>query len=468
MNKEKQLAFNTIAYFFGSLGKGISTILIIFIGSYYISPDSMGIYDLVISTITLFQPIIIFQINDAIYRWLLDPEYDNDKIISIGVKIAVRNLIITNIIFIVISFFITINYSWIVLVLLNINCIYPIFQQITRGLKNHSVFAKSGIINAILIVALTIFFVCILNLDILGLYLAQLLANLCSVIYMYINQRKIIKFTGHKKYEHNLGRSMIKYSVMMIPNSINQWVIKTLDKYTILLFLTKYDNGIYSVAHRFPEMLLMFNNMFHSAWIEQAIVEYDSDDRDEYYSKIFAQYSNFLFGLIIFLIPVTKCIFPFVVGQEYEHSWQYIPFMYIGVIFFGFAAFYGTGYLSTRKTGGIMKTSLLAAILNTLINVIFMKHFGLQTASVSSCIAYFVMWIVRLLETRKYFKIKFNYLKIIFLTIICILYAIIINKTNIYEDVILLCISIVIFIILNQKLIQYIIKKIKYKIHEKG
>lgn len=464
MNKEKQLAFNTIAYFFGSLGKGISTILIIFIGSYFISPSSLGTYDLIISTITLFQPVIIFQINDAIYRWLLDPNYDNNHIISIGIKIAVRNLIITNAIFIAGSFFFSIKYSWIVLLLLNVNCLYPIFQQITRGLKNHSVFAKSGIINAVLIITLTILFVCIFKMDILGLYLSQLVANVCSVIYMYAHQRKSIKLWNTEKYERKLGRSMIKYSAMMIPNSINQWVIKTLDKYTILLFLTTYDNGIYSVAHRFPEMLLMFINMFHSAWIEQAIVEYDSDERDSYYSKIFAHYSSFLFGLIIFLIPATKLVFPFVVGQEYRHAWEYVPIMYIGVIFFAFAAFYGTGYLSTRKTGGIMKTSLLAAVINTALNVIFMKPFGLQVAAISSCIAYFVMWIVRLIETRQYFKIKINYMKIIVLTSVCIFYALIIEYTNIWTDIVLVIISMALFILLNKKMIFYSAGKIMTKI----
>lgn len=57
--REKKLLINSFLYFWGSLGKGVASIVVVFMASFYVSPSDMGIYDLVISTITLLQPICI-------------------------------------------------------------------------------------------------------------------------------------------------------------------------------------------------------------------------------------------------------------------------------------------------------------------------------------------------------------------------------------------------------------------------
>ena len=121
--REKKLLINSVLYFFGSLGKGIASTIVVFLGSFYISPADMGVYDLIVSSITLLQPIIIFQINDGIYRWLLENPEDKDSIIACGFTIAYRNLILTNIVLFVLLQFINIDNIFWAIILLNVNCI---------------------------------------------------------------------------------------------------------------------------------------------------------------------------------------------------------------------------------------------------------------------------------------------------------------------------------------------------------
>ncbi len=465
-NREKSLLKNSILYFFGSLGRGIASILVVFIGSFFIDPSEMGIYDLVVSTITLLQPIIIFQINDGIYRWLLDESINKYDTIRCGYRIAARNIIAANIIMFCVYPFLNLNYKILIVILVNVNCIYPIFQQITRGLKNHRVFAVSGIFNAGIVLVFSYFLLVNTNLGIGSFYLSQIIANAFSVVYLGVAQKLPITFWNNiqKDIEKSISIPMQKYSILLVPNSINQWIMKALDKYCILFYLTSYSNGIYTVAHRLPDVLIMLNNMFYSAWVEQSIVEYNSEDRDSYFSKIFNLYSSFLLGIILIILPVTKYVLRVISGEEYGLAYKYVPFLYIAVAFSGMSSFIGTGYLGTKKTEGIMWTSLAGAFTNTIINLVLMKRFGLQIAGISSICAYAVMLTVRIIQTKKFFTIKIDYFRTGILVVTAFMFAVLIQKDVLIIDIIMEIIAVLIFFVFNWKMIASTIKVIKRKL----
>lgn len=463
--REKRLLINSILYFFGSLGKGIASIVVVFIASFYVKPDELGIYDLVISTITLLQPVIIFQINDGIYRWLLENPDDKNNIIRSGFAISFRNIAVANFIFIPICYFAKLDNVLTIAILLNLNCIYPVFQQITRGLKNHQIFAISGIINGLSMLAISYALLVYFKTGIVGFYIAQIISNVLGIFYISQKQH-IIKnlINSSKELAFRYSIPMQKYSIMLVPNSINQWIMKTLDKYCILYFLSTYENGIYTVAHRFPDILIMLNSMFYSAWVEQSIVEYNSDDRDAYFSKIYDSYSNVIISVVLIAIPITKYILAFVSGSDYQSSYQYVPFLYIAVIFLGLSGFIGTGYLGTKKTSGIMWTSLAGSATNVLINIFLMPSFGLQIAGISSVCAYFTMWLIRIFQTQKFFTIKIKWVKFISLMVTAFIFASLVQINSLICDVIMAIIGVTIFAMVNRRIIVALFKSIAMKI----
>lgn len=452
--REKKLIINSILYFFGSLGKGVASIVVIFMASFYISPSDMGVYDLVISTITLLQPIIIFQINDGVYRWLLEKPEDKENIIICGFKTVYRNLVVADLIMIILLFFIDMRHKLLIAIVLNLNCIYPLLQQITRGLKKHKIFAISGIINGGLVLSISYILMRFFNQGVAGFYIAQIISNIAGIVYLSVSQHiNLTMHGGDKIIVKEYSAPMQKYSIMLVPNSVNQWVMKALDKYCILFFLTTFDNGIYTISHRFPDILIMFNNMFYSAWVEQSIVEYKSEDRDEYFSKIYDLYTRVIVCIVLIAIPLTKYFIRIFAGSEYQDAFKYVPFLYIGVIFLGLSGFIGTGYLGTKHTEGIMWTSLAGSVTNMIINIVFMPIWGLQIAGISSVCAYVLMWAVRIFQTKKFFKISINWKVFISLISLAVIFAIGVQFNSLYIDIITEIIAIVVGILLNRKLI---------------
>lgn len=468
MNRERSLLVNSILYFLGSLGKGIASVIVVFIGSFYIDPSDMGIYDLVVSTIALLQPIIIFQINDGIYRWLLDDSIDSFDTIRCGYRIVIRNLIIANVVMLIVLPFLPIRHKVLVDLLVNVNCLYPVFQQIIRGLKQHRIFAVSGIINAILMLSAAFILLKYSDMGIGGIYLAQIIANSVSIVYLIVMGHLPLHFDdATKDIEDIIRKPMQRYSVLLIPNSVNQWIMKALDKYCILAVLTTSANGIYTVAHRFPEVVSMLDNMFYNAWVEQSIVEYDSGDRDRYFSKIYNGYTRFITSAILVILPMTKYLIKILIGQEYQSAYKYVPFLYIAVVFSGMSRFIGTGYLGTRKTEGIMWTSLAGALINTLINVALMPKLGLQIAGISSVCAYFVMWVFRIVQTRKFFTLSIEWGSFLPLILTAFSFAVIIQMDNFLCDIIMEAAAVLIFFLGNKTVISGLIQMLKNMVSRK-
>lgn len=460
MKREKRLVVNTILYFLGSSGKGLLPIVIVLLGSHYINPAELGTYDIVFAIISLLQPIIIFQINDAVYRWLVDNKTDKSSVIKIGFAVLIRNMAALIVILCFVKTLIPIDNFALISCLLILNCIYPVLQQITRGLKHHKLYAVSGIFNAIVIMFISIVCIGALDMGVAGIYLSQIIGTLFSIVILVERQFDVFRVNYHKPVDKTLEKEMMAYSIMLIPNSINQWLIKGADKYFILYFMGTFSNGIYSVAHRFPELLLMVNNMFYSAWVEQSIVERDSKDKNFYFTKIFDFYSNILFGIVLILMPISKYVVRYTVGTQYLDSWKYVSILYIGVIFSAFSSFFGTGYLSSKKTSGIMKTSFWGVLVNCVINFLFMKRFGIQVAAVSSLCSYLFMWLYRVKETQVVMEILIKWKKIIMLTIFLFIEAVLINFTDMAIDIAITVLNAAVAIRLNKILLIQIRKNI--------
>jgi len=74
------------------------------------------------------------------------------------------------------------------------------------------------------------------------------------------------------------------------------------------------DERCKSQVDKFSSIIVIVNSFFSLAWQESAIVEYDSKDRDEYYTRMFNTYMKIQLGGAIVLIAFTKIAFKFFTG----------------------------------------------------------------------------------------------------------------------------------------------------------
>lgn len=463
-SREKKILQNSLVFTVGNLGSKIFSYIIVLLYTYYISAEELGYYDIVLTTISLLQPVVMLSFDEGIYRWLIDAKESKVKqILSTCLKTVLILTIIAIVIFEGFNFKFHFQYALEIILLFASSLIYQMVLNSIRGLANNKLYAISGVLNSFLLFTFEVIGIIGFGMGVEALLLSTFAANVLTVLHIYIKEPK---FHGVLKesYDCTLVKNIAKYTIPLIPNSISWWIVNSSDRYIILEYLGTASNGIYSVACKFPTVISTISNILYFALQEAIIKEYESDDRNDFYSSIFEKYYMFLFSLTLCGIPITKIVIMYFVGEEYTVAWQYIGFLFLSTVFSALSSFLGIGYQISRETIKSSYTTIGAAIVNIVTNVVLIKFIGLHAATFSTFIAYFALFIIRMVHCKKYFTLNVNRLKFYSIFISALGYVIVSYIGNVIMNLLLFCGGLLFMGIVNKKTIREFIKKMREKI----
>ena len=94
MKKYKDLAKNIILFAIGNFVPKLISFVLVPIYTAFLSTDEYGISDLINVTVSLFIPIITFNITDAILRYSLDKKYNTKDCLNISLRLLSINLLL--------------------------------------------------------------------------------------------------------------------------------------------------------------------------------------------------------------------------------------------------------------------------------------------------------------------------------------------------------------------------------------
>lgn len=456
------LVKNTILYALSSFGTKVFTFIIVPLYTYYLTTDEFGTYDTINSIIGLVTPMCILSIHEGILRWLLKSKENDENVYSTGLCIYFISILVTCILLVTASFFISWSYIYIFIICLVTATLNEILQFSARGLKLNKEFAISGIIQTLLLLLFNIILIIIFHFGVNGMLYSLSISQFISSVYLYWHIRKKIKFKL-KMFDSKLAKLMLIYSILLVPNNISWWIMNSSDKIMLSAIVGSAFTGIYAISTKFPSMMNMINTIFYRAWQEQAVIEYDSKTRDRYYSDIFNSYMKICFSIGIMLIPVSKLYIQIFMNSSYTSAYKYIGILIIGSIFCSFSSFYGTGYISAKDTKNATLTTAIGAFINCIINFLFIKNFGIWAACFSTLLGYLITWVVRIFQTKKYFNINVNW-KIFYVMLLLItIYSFLSMIESYIFSILMIVLSIVIFFIFNINEINGFIRKLLKK-----
>jgi O-antigen/teichoic acid export membrane protein len=464
MSREKVLIKNIMIYAVGNFGSKFLNLILLPFYSYYLTPNEYGYFDLIMATLIFTIPIITFQINEGLYRYLLDVTEKNKKIdiISNSLLIILRNLIIANAIYLVFVQFINIQYKYIILIQVDLSIIYSIWTQIARGIRDNIYFSIASVLLTFITLISNMVLIIIFNLGLDALFISNIIALIIAIAYLE-STIKVRNYINIKFKNRMLRKELTAYSIPLIPTVVNWWFMNVSDRFMLNFFLGTEATGIYAVANKFPSILVMINSIFYLAWQESAIIEYSSHDKNKFYTKMFNQLMTLALSSVVVLLAFTKMIISVMISSSFNSSWRYIPFLYMSTIFSLFASFYGTGYLSSKETKAAFYTSILGSVLNVILNIVLIPIIGIQAASLSTMLAFLVMWLARLIHTKKYYIISINKSKFFTLIFITTIYTYLYYKNDNSIEFALMGISIIVFVIYNKSFLNTVFQYMKYK-----
>lgn len=462
MNNKNQnnLAKGVLIYGIGTFGTKILSFLIVPLYTYYISTSDMGVYDILIATIGLLTPLVTLQISDAAYKWILQNERVEDHIRS-TLQVLLLNCTIACCVILFVSGIVVIPYSKYFAAVLVLSRILETSQKLLRGLRRQKLFVISGLVYTIVFLSLNVLLIVHLKIGVVGLFQSAVIANSVAILTIYISEPRLRK-NPFQRIDYKLVKKMLSFSIPLIPNYMNWWVINSSDKYIVNFFLGFSANGILAIAHKFPTILQTVLGLFNNSWQDVSIATIEKDE--QYNTRVFRRFSLFALGLLLPLIPATKIVINLVMNSDYKASRDLVAFYYIGIVFQAFSSFYGVGYLKSDNTKKAFSTSVFGAIVNAASNIILIQFIGMQAAAISTFLGFFSMWIIRERQNRQELGIEVKWMEILTLTGLSIILAILSIIFNTKINAALFILGLALFLLINRKLIFGIIKKAKNSI----
>ncbi|WP_039864811.1 lipopolysaccharide biosynthesis protein [Holdemania filiformis] len=418
MSRSKELTKKTLIIAIGRISTQLIAFLLLPLYTKLLSTEEYGSVELVTTLVHLFVPIVSLMLDQGVFRILLNckSEIDKKKAISSGFWTLTGFNILFFIIFCIGSVNIHKDYKiWLFLILIA-TTYNNLFLQIARGLNQTKDYALGSFISSLSIIIINVFCIVYLKMGVVGMLLATFCGNLISCLFLLIKV-KFYKYISLKHLEKSCIVETLVYSVPLVPNQLSLWVMNGSDRLIVTLFLGMSVNGILAVSQKFSAAFTTVFWIFQLAWHEVGVMHYFDKDRDIFFSdmieKIILMFSVFCIGTII-IIPL---VFNWFINPMYNSAYFNIPIYLIAALFNVVIGLLGIVYVAKKNTFEIAKSTMLAAFINIIINLLLIKFLGLFAASISTFMGYLITMIYRIIDTKKYLKIKYNLKLYVSLTI---------------------------------------------------
>ncbi|QYF84826.1 oligosaccharide flippase family protein [Brevibacterium sp. PAMC21349] len=464
MNRNKRLAFNTFLYFIGNLSSRLLGFFLLPVYTTYLSPKDYGEVDLIFTYTSILIPLFTLQISFAGVRFLFETEnvLKKKEIVSNSFFIHMLGMIIFVFLYTIFWLITGYEYGIYVLIYVLLNSLVQILQQLLRGLRENVIFTISGTIGTAVQLSANILFIVGLGLKSIALLLSPIISFII-IILMIIIKTDIKKYISFHSINKIKLFEMLKYSIPLIPDAICWWVLMGFGR----IFLNSTHGpdsvGIYAVANKFPGLITTLYSVFNLAWQENSFVEYDKADRDRYYSSIYNGMLKFILPIIIVLIPFINIVSPFLLGESFEESYLYIPILLIGALFNIMSTFYGSGFESAKQTKGIMVSTFIAMATNVFFTYLLVPKYSILGVSIAFVLSYFVLLIIRVIRSKKFFSIKVEFGLLMISSLLLIVSLIVFYLGNIALQFTLIIIGLTYFFFINKSLVSSLIKKLTYR-----
>lgn len=458
-NKYKRLASNTLLFALGNFGSKFLVFFLLPLYTNVLTTTQYGISELVNTASNLIMPFVILSIQDATMRFGLDIKCNKGEVARNSIIVLTIGSIITIALYPLLSLYNPFSgYVHYFICISITNMVRTDFSMYIKAIGKTTTFAIDSIIHTALLLILNVVFLTVLKLGLDGYFLAIIISSILSILFLSISGR-IIKTALDSKNNWALMKEMLRFSIPMVLNNVSWWIINSSDRVMIEYFYSATESGIYSVAAKMPSILVTITNIFNQAWTISSISEYDTTKDDKFYSNTFAVYNCTLLIVSSAIIMIVKPFMQVYVGKDFISCWQYVPLLILGSIFQSYANFFGVIYTSAKKNTSIMLTTSMAALINIVLNYLLIPSIGIQGAVIATVVAYLVVFIIRMIDSKKFVDFKINYVGTLFTLFLLSIQCLITIFDVFAIPISLLCMVILLFC--NRRSMLRIFRKIK-------
>lgn len=382
-----------------------------------LNPSAYGVLELVIVSTTILSIVLSFGLHQlvGVYYFRYEEEHRKQVVVNIS---SIYLLIATPLFFLCLPFSGTINnylYSgeatMLIVILVLLTGYLRFFDTFLFSLlqmeRKVVAYTELRVLIVLIVLSLNILLVVYLRLDVLGVVIAALVgkaASTCFAIYLWNMHYRSTK----PSLRWSLIYEFLTTALPLMTTSLLAWALVAADRFLLGYFLGSDAVGIYSVAYKFPVAFeLLFVSAVAKVYSPRILNMYrvkgyaDTERLNNRYLVIYILVTGIAsVGLLGFLY----LFYPLLVGEEFQSSFKYIPWLLAGTVFIGARYFANYLLLYEGRTKAIMLMHLLAVISAILMNLVLIPQFGITSAAFATTFSYVILFLLTNFYKQRVFR----------------------------------------------------------------
>lgn len=242
-------------------------------------------------------------------------------------------------------------------------------------------------------------------------FLAQLIANLICIIFMY--KSFIISYV----FDFNIWKQLINYSWPLLILGLAGMTNETFDRIIIKKLLPvdvgQTELGIYGACYKISILMTIFIQAFKYA-AEPFFFNTSNDKNSKQLNAVVMKYFV-IFCLFLFLVTMMNIdIVIKMISEQYRVGVGVAPILLMANLCLGVFLNLSIWYKLTNQTKFGAVITIIGAIITLVINFIFVPKYSYMASAWATLISYASMMVLSYYLGKKYYPIKYN-LRSIFL-----------------------------------------------------
>jgi O-antigen/teichoic acid export membrane protein len=222
-------------------------------------------------------------------------------------------------------------------------------------------------------------------------------------------------------FKPSILRGLASFCSPLLFSLVLYWIIGNLDKYIIAYFLSNADVAIFSFAVSCTFLLDFFHSGL-SAAIVPKVLNIWRDQEVKHSTVEVNRYFNGYTAITLLILPLFLLVLPLLIPLVVRNHDYYIAFTFLPVLSASYAlgglrAYFNAPIMLLKKTKVLPRIYLISSIIQIVLTIYLIKHFGIIGAAWAFFIVRFVQLILLYLESKRFFQYSMNKTKQLFLPI---------------------------------------------------
>ncbi|VEF49595.1 polysaccharide biosynthesis protein [Bacillus freudenreichii] len=412
----KSFGKDSIKYMPSKVIEGIMGILVIVFYTRLFPPSEYGLFSLIVGMVGVITTITVGWLNHSLLRYYEENKNNNKFFTTLTCIWLIINITVV-FLYLIVNIFSSfselqpLNYYLIPFFVLGNSWI--LLSTLLRAARKAGLYSLLLSFVQIMKFLLVVFLVKMFNIGVLSIILSTIICEFMVVI-ISIKKMNLGKriYWSLDHVSKPLIKKFFNYGFPLIGVALVTWILSISDRYVIAFFKGTGESGIYTVGYSLVSqpLNLIISSIMLSAFpiIINTWNKHGKRETENFINKIMHYYLIIMIPAVFGIFMLREEIFKSLADKDYFLGNEILPWISLGFLFLGLTQYVNKILELKQKTISLFNIIAIVAVINLILNLIFVPYFGMLAAAITTMVSYMIYFFISLFLTKKMFSLKFG------------------------------------------------------------